>query len=66
VYENGTITGSTFVFVNGGSSSTGVESTTYQRFYSPGICPSGSTTNTVQHDSATYYATCCPSGYSPG
>lgn len=66
VYENGTILGTSFVFVFGSSTSRGIESTTYQSFYSPGICPLGYTTGTVQYDSSTFFATCCPSDYTLG
>lgn len=66
VYENGSIFGNTFVFVNGGSSSEGVESTTYQSFYSPGVCPSGYSTDTARFSAQTFFATCCPSGYTLG
>lgn len=66
VYSNGTILGNTFVFVNGGSSSEGVESTAYQSFYSPGVCPSGYSTDTARFSAQTFFATCCPSGYTLG
>ena len=66
MYEHGTISGEEFLFVNGGSTSSGQRSTEYQSFYSPGICPSGYTTNTVVFSEAVQYATCCPSGYSLG
>lgn len=55
VYEQGTIPGSP-----------GSNSTTYESFYSPGICPSGYTTETAQITSSMLLGTCCPSGYTVG